>query len=145
VEEVRKYRWGWPRRGSFHLVPTDARIDPSLLAAFRATVREQLTEQLDQERRRAETLRSRMVPIVRLALVEARRAGLCDHAWLFGSYAWGTPTERSDIDLLVAACREPEALASVVGRATGTDVHVVPLEQAPRTLVERVETEGLSL
>ncbi len=122
-----------------------AQIDPSLLAAFREAVRAHLAEELEAERRSAEALRARVVPVVREALAGARRVGLCGEVWLFGSYAWGMPSDRSDVDLLAASCPDPEALASVVGRATGTDVHVVPAETAPRTLTDRVEAEGVPL
>ena len=70
---------------------------------------------------------------------------MCAQVWLFGSYAWGEPSERSDIDLLVAGCADPDRLASAVGRKTGTDVHIVQLERAPDSLRQRALAEGVTL
>ena len=122
-----------------------AQIDPALLTALRAAVRAHVAEELEAERVGAEALRARVVPVVREALAGARRGGLCGKVWLFGSYAWGMPSDRSDVDLLADSCPDPDALASAVGRATGTDVHVVRADSAPRTLTDRVEAEGVAL
>ena len=128
------------------LVPSEPdNPDPALLRAFRDRVRAQIALAIEREDAEAEALRARVVPVVRKALVEAREAQLGKQAWLFGSYAWGKPSPRSDVDLLVEACPNPERLAAFVGRRTGTDVHVVPLEDAPETLRVRAQAEGLPL
>jgi predicted nucleotidyltransferase len=93
-------------------------------------------------RAHAEALRAAVVPRVELAVASARAEGRCLQAWLFGSDAWGLPEEKSDVDLLVAGCREPSRLASLVAGACGRDVHVVELESAPGALRERVLRDG---
>jgi predicted nucleotidyltransferase len=100
---------------------------------------------LAQEQAHSAHLRSRVVPLVQQALVDARGAALCGRVWLFGSYAWGEPTERSDVDLLAEDCPDPDRLAAVVARRTGTDVHVVPNEDAAETLRLRAHQEGVLL
>lgn len=87
-------------------------------------------------------MRGEVVPAVRACLATLRQAGRCRRAWLFGSYAWGQPTGRSDVDLLVEGAAAPFSVAAEVGRATGRMVHVVPLEDAPASLVDRARTEG---
>lgn len=119
--------------------------DPALLRAFRAAVRAKFARDLEAEQAAAERLRRRTLADLQVGLADARRQGLCGAAWLFGSYAWGRPTERSDVDLLVAACRDPDLLAVIVGRATGTDVHIVQVEHAPESLRDRVAADGVPL
>ena len=100
---------------------------------------------LESERGRAEALRARGVESARAALAEARRQGLCGAALLFGSYAWGEPTAGSDLDLLVAGCADPDWLAALVARTTGTEVHVVCAETAPASLRDRALAHGTKL
>lgn len=119
--------------------------DRELLRAFRERVRIRIASALEQEREEAEERRDRVVPSVRKAVSEARRDEMCGRAWLFGSYAWGQPTRRSDVDLLAEDCPDPEVLASVVGRLTATDVHVVRSERAPESLRVRAYREGMPL
>lgn len=121
------------------------RPDAELLRAFRDKVRAQIIQALEEERAQAEDLRARVVPSVQRALLEARDETLCGRAWLFGSYAWGQPGARSDVDLLVEACPDPDRLAAAVARRTGTEVHVVPLEDAPEALRVRAQEEGVLL
>lgn len=116
--------------------------DAHLYQAFRHAIRAKISRDLEVEAAAAAERRVRVRSALGAALEEARDRGLCRAAWLFGSYAWGDPGERSDVDLLAESCPDPEALASIVGRATGRDVHVVPLEDAPESLRERVWTEG---
>jgi predicted nucleotidyltransferase len=116
--------------------------DPELYRAFCRAVRRKIARDLETEAASPAERRERVRVVLGRALEQARDRGLCRAAWLFGSYAWGEPGERSDVDILAEECTDPEALASIVGRATGTDVHVVPLEDAPASLRERVLAEG---
>ncbi|HVZ73047.1 MAG TPA: nucleotidyltransferase domain-containing protein [Polyangia bacterium] len=81
---------------------------------------------------------------MRAAIERARDQGLCGRAWLFGSYAWGEPGERSDVDILVEGEGSVDtiAIASVIGRACRLDVHVIDAAEAPVMLRERVLSEG---
>jgi predicted nucleotidyltransferase len=119
--------------------------DPDLVRAFGRAVRAHFEEELAKERGQAEGRRSAVVPCVRAALERARADGLCGGAWLFGSYAWGEPGERSDVDLLVEDCPDPLMVASLVGRACGRDVHVIEMSEAPASLKERVHEDGVPL
>lgn len=123
----------------------DRNDDAELLQAFRETVKAQIARTLEQEHARSQERRSRVVPQAREAITEARHAGGCGRAWLFGSYAWGDPGTRSDVDLLVEGCDDPDRLAAAVARRTGTEVHVVQRERAPESLVARVDEEGVPL
>jgi predicted nucleotidyltransferase len=109
---------------------------------FARAVRAKIESDIEREGALAAERRAGVLPKVARALIEARRAGLCGDAWLFGSYAWGAPGERSDVDLLVEEARDPDAIASVVGGACGLDVHVVERERAPASLVKRALAEG---
>ncbi|HVU51470.1 MAG TPA: nucleotidyltransferase domain-containing protein [Polyangia bacterium] len=64
---------------------------------------------------------------------------------MFGSYAWGEPGERSDVDVFVEGRTDTMAIASIVGRACGVDVHVIDAAEAPESLKARVLAEGLPL
>jgi predicted nucleotidyltransferase len=119
--------------------------DPDLVRAFGRAVRAHFEEELAKERGQAEVRRAAVVPRVRAALERARANGLCGGAWLFGSYAWGEPGERSDIDLLVEDCPDPLMVASLVGRACELDVHVIEMSEAPPSLKERVHEDGVPL
>lgn len=122
--------------------PQSSDTDPDLYRAFRRAVRAKIARDVAVEAAAADERRERLRRLLKPALEEARSRGLCGPAWLFGSYAWGSPGERSDVDLLVGDCAEPELVASIVGRSTGTDVHVVPIQDAPVELRERVLAEG---
>ena len=119
--------------------------DPDLVRAFGRAVREHFAEELAKEREQAEARRAAVLPEIRAALERARADGLCAGAWLFGSYAWGEPGERSDIDLLVENCADPFVVASLVGRTCRRDVHVIAMSEAPASLRERVRAEGVPL
>ena len=119
--------------------------DPDLVRAFGRAVRAHFEEEVANERAQAEARRAAVLPQVRAALARARADGLCGGAWLFGSYAWGEPGERSDIDLLVENCADPFMVASLVGRVCGRDVHVVEMSEAPLSLKERVRADGVPL
>jgi predicted nucleotidyltransferase len=119
--------------------------DPELLKAFGRAIRRNFERQIASEREAAATRRSTIVPLVREAVARARKEGLCGAAWLFGSYAWGEPGEGSDVDIYVDGRRDTIAIASVVGRACGLDVHVVDSVEAPESLRERVCKEGQPL
>jgi predicted nucleotidyltransferase len=119
--------------------------DPDLVRAFGRAVRAHFEQEVAKELEQAEARRKVVLPCLRSALADARSQGLCGDAWLFGSYAWGRPGERSDIDLLVDGCADPFVVASVVGRACGLDVHVIELTEAPVSLKERVRADGVPL
>jgi predicted nucleotidyltransferase len=116
-----------------------------LYRAFRRAVRAKIERDLAAEEAATAERRARVRRALGPALDRARSLGLCRAVWLFGSYAWGAPGERSDVDLLAGGCSDPEALTSIVGRATDTDVHVVPLDQAPESLRARAMAEGESI
>ena len=121
------------------------RPDPELIQAFRRTVMRHFERQIEREREEAEARRAEVLPLLRASVEEARRQGSCRRAWLFGSYAWGQPGERSDLDLLVDGCADPFGLASRIGRACGKDVHVIDWADAPESLRTRVLAEGTAL
>ena len=115
----------------------------ALLAAFRRAVRAEIRRKLEAERAESETLRARVVPLVQQAVASARAAGSCGRVWIFGSFAWGQPGARSDLDLLVEG--DGSEVAYRVGRACGLEVHALRVEEAPATLRERCDAEGLLL
>lgn len=117
--------------------------DTALLRAFRESVRAKIARELESEAAVAGELRRRVLPAISRGLERARAKGLCRAAWIFGSYAWGEPTGRSDVDILVEGCPDTALLAAVVGRETGTDVHVVDTRDAPDSLRERALAEGV--
>jgi predicted nucleotidyltransferase len=120
--------------------------DAELLAAFAKAVRAKIRSDLSDEALRATALREQVVPLVRWALEEARAAGHCRGAWLFGSFAggpWGQPGAYSDIDLLVEG--DEEAVAALVARAARREVHALALNRAPASLRERAISDGLPL
>lgn len=116
-----------------------------LSQAFRRRVVAVIEEDLAREEAEAEVLRREVTECTRAAVERARLEGRCGRAWLFGSFAWGMPGQRSDVDLLVEGTPDPDALASFVWRAVDRPVHVVELEHAPVSLVERALNEGLPL
>jgi predicted nucleotidyltransferase len=119
--------------------------DPELLKAFGIALRRNFEKQIANEREAAAIRRATVVPLVRAAIARARADGLCGAAWLFGSYAWGEPGERSDVDIFVEGRRDTFAIASLVGRACGLDVHVLDASDAPESLRQRALTEGQAL
>lgn len=67
---------------------------------------------------------------------------------LFGSLVWGRfDPERSDVDLLVWGVGHEQAavLTDRLWQAVGRPVHLVRAENAPASLTERVEREGVPL
>jgi predicted nucleotidyltransferase len=119
--------------------------DPALLRALHHAVRRHFEEEIELEQAAAADRKAAIVPLVREAIARARAGGLCRAAWLFGSYAWGEPGQRSDVDILVEGRADTLAIASLVGRACGLDVHVVDEAEAPESLKVRVAAEGLAL
>lgn len=118
--------------------------DP-LLRAFRQRVRETMARELERERSGAEALRSDVLGKLREAIGAERVRGECAEVWLFGSFAWGTPTDRSDVDLLVKGCKNPDGLAGRLWLACGRPAHVLDFATAPQSLVDRAVAEGLAL
>ena len=122
---------------------SDSRAE--LLFAFRRRVRQTVLRELEREDHAAEHLRAEVLPKLRSAIAEARARAECGRAWLFGSFAWGQPTERSDVDLLVEDCPSPDGLAGQLWSACGRPAHVIELRTAPEGLVARVLGEGIAL
>jgi predicted nucleotidyltransferase len=119
--------------------------DPAKLADFRRAVLRHFEEEVSRERIAAGARKATVLPRVREAIAQARAQRLCGAAWLFGSYAWGEPGERSDVDIMVKDAADTFAIASLIGRACGIDVHVVDAAEAPESLSRRVLTEGTPL
>jgi predicted nucleotidyltransferase len=119
--------------------------DPALLEAFHRAVRRHFEAQVTNERAASAARKATVMPLVREGLARARAQGLCKAASLFGSYAWGEPGERSDVDIFVEGRADTIAIASIVGRACGLDVHVIDSEEAPESLRARVVAEGYPL
>jgi predicted nucleotidyltransferase len=119
--------------------------DPELLGLLRQAIRRTFEAQITLEADQARARRAAVIPRVREAIERARQDGMFTRAWLFGSYAWGQPGERSDVDILVTQCADPICVASLVGRACGLDVHVVDWEEASESLRVRALEEGQPL
>lgn len=116
-----------------------------MLAAFRQRVQAGIRQQLAREAADSEARRAEVIPLVSAALTRARSEGKCQRAWLFGSFAWGSPQERSDVDVLVESCPDPDSLAGEIWRVADRPVHVIEFEKAPATLIERVLRDGRPL
>lgn len=112
---------------------------------FVASVHAKLRADLEREHRDGEQRKAAVLPLVRGTIEQERARSELGRAWLFGSYAWGSPTERSDVDVLVERCDDPMELAAIVGLAIDLEVHVVQLERAPELLVRRAIEEGVPL
>jgi predicted nucleotidyltransferase len=114
-----------------------------LLLALRERVDAKICADLAAEDQTAQALREQVLAAARGAVEEARSEGECGRVWLFGSFAWGKPSERSDVDLLVE--EDDDALARRVEQATGREVHAIRMAEAPASLRERVLAHGLPL
>lgn len=115
----------------------------ALLDAFAARVRSVIRAQIAAEHAEAEALRARVVPLVREAVGAVRSAGHCREVWLFGSFAWGNPGARSDVDVLVVG--DANEVGYAIGRATSREVHALGWDEAPPELRARATSEGLPL
>lgn len=117
-----------------------------LMRAMRERIRRRIEADLAREEDEGEALRRRLLPVIRAAVDRARAAALfAGRGWLIGSYAWGVPTGGSDVDLVVEHCDDRLALASMVGDATGLDVHVMRLKDAAPVLLPHILSEGVPL
>ena len=114
-----------------------------LLHALRARVDAKIRADLAAEEQAATALRAQVLEAVRGAVEEARSEGPCGRVWLFGSFAWGQPGERSDVDLLVEG--DDVALARRIEQASGREVHAIRMAEAPASLRERVLAHGVPL
>ena len=119
-------------------------IDPAQLAAFRRAVRANIQRTLVEPSADIEASRAEVLNQLAAVMAEARQRGFCGQVWLFGSFAWGWPGERSDIDLIIEGDGADE-LASQVWRICNRPVHSLSLSQAPPSLRERVLRKGLPL
>lgn len=122
----------------------DAARDPSL-QAFRDAVVAKIRRDLEDEDQRASRYRSEVMDRLGPALERARSAGRCGRAWLYGSFAWGKPTAESDVDILVEGCDSPDSLAAELWTACDRPVHLVQVERAPESLLDRARREGRPL
>lgn len=116
--------------------------EAELLRDFARAVRAKIERDLESERRASSERRARVLAQVERGLAQARREGLCAEAWLFGSYAWGEPGERSDVGLLVAGARDPDLVAAIIGESCECELHVVQRQRAPEPLVRRALESG---
>src|SRR5436190_19510595 len=103
-----------------------------LLHALRERVDAKIRADLAAEEQAGQALREQVLAAVRGAVEEARSEGPCGRVWLFGSFAWGQPGERSDVDLMVEG--DDEALARRVEQASGREVHAIRMAEAPASL-----------
>lgn len=127
-------------------IGVDADAHAELLEAARARVRANVEAQLARENAIAQTLQARNIPRVVEAIAEARIAGeVSGRVWLIGSYAWGQPDARSDIDLLVETCPNRFALMKRVEDAVRLDVDVILVDEAAPRLLLHLQREGLLL
>src|SRR5437773_1274005 len=124
---------------------SETETNAELLVAFREAVRERIRRDLQQEQRLGEALKEQTLEKLRAAITDARAQGRCRGVWLFGSFAWGHPTDESDIDLCVDRCPDPDALAAFVWARCERPAHVVPFERAPDALRRRALDEGVAL
>lgn len=122
--------------------PRTAPTDPSH-EAFREAVLAKIRRDLEAEARTSARLRTERLSLLRGLVLSARADGVCGEVVLFGSYAWGQPTERSDVDLLIEG--DTRELAWRVGRTLGCEVDAWRIQDAPETLVERARAEGIAL
>jgi predicted nucleotidyltransferase len=120
-------------------------MDTSAWAPFRRRVLEVIEEDLAREEREAEAQRAVVHSRTADVIERARAEGRCGGAWLFGSFAWGMPGARSDVDVLVERCEDPDALAADIWRATERPAHVVQRERASESLVTRALADGKPL
>ena len=120
-------------------------IETETWQSFARAVRSRIEQDLERERATADALRARVVPAVQLAVDRARSSELCCRAWLYGSYARGRPTGRSDVDLLVEGCPDPMRVATMITDGCGLQAHVVTMEQAPETLRRAAMEQGVEL
>jgi predicted nucleotidyltransferase len=107
----------------------------------------------------AETLRIRAQPVIEEATRRLVAEFQPEQIWLFGSYAWGEPTEDSDLDLYVVVSdsqenslsRAQNAHRALSGLKLSKDVIVKTREEVDRvktlrpTLAYKVIHEGTLL
>jgi len=90
---------------------------------------------------------ARLEPALRRAAILLRdRFGACD-VFLYGSFVWGRQGLASDIDLAVTGVeprRQFEAIAAI-GRLFDQPVDLLRIEDAPDSLRERIQSEGIRL
>lgn len=130
-------------------IPYDARVTEDL-----ETWRAYLPGALTSLRRRRAEREARLATLRTGLMAAAHRAAtaLAGHPGvqrvvLFGSAATGTADEHSDLDLAVVGLTDREyfrASADAV-EAAGFEVDLVQLEQAPASLREVIERDGITL
>lgn len=118
---------------------------PATSATFAARITERFATQAETERLASEGRRSKVHETLRTTFASERAAGLSGGVSLFGSYAWGSPTESSDIDLLVDDEIDPDALCEAIERHIKLPIHVVRRCRADAGLIARVMRDGVAL
>lgn len=107
----------------------------------------------------ANLLREKARPVIAEATRRLVEEFQPEQVWLFGSYAWGEPTEDSDLDLYVVVTESNErplkrmqrAQKSLRGVPMARDVMVATAESArrfaeiPSTLTYKIFHEGVKL
>jgi predicted nucleotidyltransferase len=107
----------------------------------------------------AASLREKAQPVIAEATRRLVAEFQPEQIWLFGSYAWGEPTEDSDLDLYVVVSESSErplkrmqrAQRSLRGVSMARDVMVATSESArrfaqiPSTLTYKIFHEGVKL
>lgn len=99
--------------------------------------------QIAEEQRHGEQLRERILGQVKPIAARALESGICRRLWVFGSYAWGTPTDDSDLDVLVDG--DAEQVARLLSEVMRLPLHVLAFAEAPQSLRDRVQDDGLLL
>lgn len=107
--------------------------------------RAEAERQIAEERRAAEGLRATLMPRLRAAVERLRDDGVVRRLWVFGSYAWGLPTESSDLDVLIESDRDALDVASALALQLGLQVHAVDRARAPQSLVDRALADGVEI
>jgi predicted nucleotidyltransferase len=75
-----------------------------------------------------------------------RNAGeVSGRVWLIGSYAWGQPDARSDIDLLMETCPNRFGMMQRIEDPVGLDVDVILVDEADPRLLPHLQREGILL
>jgi predicted nucleotidyltransferase len=115
-------------------------LQEPLLRSLRRRVDEKILADLAAEERVAEALRQEVWASLERAVQSARQDGWYGRVWLFGSFAWGQPHERSDVDLLVEG--DEHFLAQRVSELVRREVHSLHVAEAPASLRERVLAYG---
>lgn len=112
---------------------------------FRRRVDDVIGDDLRREREAGERVRRDVLGPLGRSVAELCEAGHIGRAWLFGSFAWGTPNEQSDVDVLVEGVQDHDRVSEVLEKACKRMVHLVDFERADESLRRRVLAKGVLL